>query len=103
MNKLYLIIAIITTVVIYTTSVYYTGKSQCKNEYKTKELIRYIKATDDAIKHESVIIQRIESINTVYRTKKEVVYKYIQENKNQCYIAVDGCYIESELYRKVIK
>jgi len=101
MNKLYTIIAIALTVVIYTITVYYTGKSQCKNEYKTKELIRYIKATDDAIKHESVIIQRIESINTVYRTKKEVVYKYIQENKNQCYIAVDGCYIESELYRRI--
>jgi hypothetical protein len=103
MNKLYIIIAIIITIVTYTTAVYYTGKSQCKQEYKTKELIRYVKANDDAIKQESIIIQQIGSINTVYRTKKEVVYRYIQENKNQCYIAVDGCYIESELYRKVIK
>jgi hypothetical protein len=101
MNKLYIIIAIIITIVTYTTAVYYTGKSQCKQEYKTKELIRYIKATDDAIKQESIIVQRIESINTVYRTKKEVVYRYIQENKNQCYIAVDGCYIESALYRRI--
>lgn len=98
MNKL---IAIALTVVLYTTAVYYTGKSQCKQEYKTKELIRYIKASDNARKQESIIIQRIESINTVYKTKKEVVYKYIQENKNQCYIAVDGCYIESELYRRI--
>jgi hypothetical protein len=98
MNKL---IAIALTVVLYTTAVYYTGKSQCKQEYKTKELIRYIKASDNAIKQESIIIQRIESINTVYKTKREVVYKYIHENKNQCYIAVDGCYIESDLYRRI--
>lgn len=71
MNKL---IAIALTVVLYTTAVYYTGKSQCKQEYKTKELIRYIKASDNARKQESIIIQRIESINTVYKTKKEIVY-----------------------------
>ncbi len=101
MNKLYIIIAIALTVVTYTTAVYYTGKSQCRTEYKTKELIRYIQASDNAIKQESIIIQRIESINTVYKTKKEIVYKYIHENKNQCYIAVDGCYIESDLYRRI--
>ncbi len=101
MNKLYIIIAVIITIATYTTAVYYTGKSQCKQEYKTKELIRYIQASDNAIKQESIIIQRIESINTVYKTKKEIVYKYIHENKNQCYIAVDGCYIESDLYRRI--
>lgn len=103
MNKIYLIISIIITVVVYTTTVYYTGKAQCKNEYKTKELIQYIQAVDNANKQESIIVKRIESINTVYLTKKEIVYKYIQANKTQCYIANDGCYIESELYKKVIK
>ena len=101
MNKIYTIIAIAITIITYTTAVYYTGKAQCKQEYKTKELIRYIKANDNAIKQESIIIQRIESINTVYKTKKEIVYKYIQANKNQCYVTVDGCYIESELYRRI--
>ena len=33
--------------------------------------------------------------------KLNSILSLIQENKNQCYIAVDGCYIESELYRRI--
>lgn len=102
-NKIFGIFGIFISFLLWTLSIYYTGKMNAKTEYNNKKMGYYIKAVDTSRKEESIYNKQIESIIIIYKEKKEQIDNHINNlsKENQCYIGRDGCYIESSLWEKI--